>query len=123
MLFAFLDGHVRLVGVGAILQRAVWWVGQGWDYHSEEEEADWLTVEDLVLEREEVRRVHEALAQLPFHLRLPVVLRFFEGLSCAQIAQEMDCSETTVRKRLTIALRHLSELLRDRFPWHRGEER
>ncbi len=33
MVFAFLDGHVKTVSVGAILQRAIWWVGQGWDYH------------------------------------------------------------------------------------------
>ncbi|MEZ8221470.1 prepilin-type N-terminal cleavage/methylation domain-containing protein/prepilin-type processing-associated H-X9-DG domain-containing protein [Candidatus Fervidibacteria bacterium JGI MDM2 JNZ-1-D12] len=33
MQFAFLDGHVKMVSVGQILQRAAWWTGQGWDYH------------------------------------------------------------------------------------------
>lgn len=93
-------------------------------YRYEETWADFVPVEDLpcsdpeeiLRQREGVQQVHWALLQLPLPLREVVVLRFFEDLSYAQIAEVLGCSETAVRKRLAKAIHQLANLLNEQAP-------
>jgi DNA-directed RNA polymerase specialized sigma24 family protein len=50
------------------------------------------------------------------------VLRFFEELSYAEMAQVLGVSETAVRKRVTAALRQLAVLLQTSPSPKRGEQ-
>lgn len=67
--------------------------------------------EELLRLRENGQQVRWALHQLPLPLREAVVLRFFEELSYAEIAQVLGCSETAARKRVAVALQQLAVLL------------
>jgi len=61
--------------------------------------------------------VREAVAELPERLRVPVVLRFYEGLSGQEIARLIGCRESTVWTRLYNGLRKLREgLTRGELP-------
>lgn len=55
--------------------------------------------------------VAKAVEQLPQPLRQTLVLRYFEGLSFAEIARVMERNEVAVRKRYSRALEELRELL------------
>jgi RNA polymerase sigma factor (sigma-70 family) len=55
--------------------------------------------------------LHEEVARLPEHLRGPVILCYFEGMSHAQAAFELRWGEATVRRRLAGA----RDLLRSRL--------
>lgn len=82
----------------------------------------WTDPEELIRQREEAWQVHWALQQLPLPLREAVVLRFFEELSYAEMAQVLGVSETAVRKRVTAALRQLAVLLQPSPSPKRGEQ-
>lgn len=70
---------------------------------------------DELLERAETREaIWEALAQLPPEQRAAVVLRYYLGLSEAEIAGEQDCPPGTVKWRLHEARHKLRALL---TPW------
>jgi RNA polymerase sigma-70 factor (sigma-E family) len=58
-----------------------------------------------------VEQVHQALSALPPRMRAVVVLRYFEGLSTAETAVALDCSEGTVKSQLARALGKLRQLL------------
>ena len=55
--------------------------------------------------------VRAAVARLPQKLRVPVVLRFYEGLSGAEMAGMLDCRQSTVWTRLYRGLKRLREEL------------
>lgn len=58
-------------------------------------------------------QVHQALRALPPRMRAVVVLRYFEGLSTAEAASTLDCSEGNVKSQLARALGKLRRLLDD----------
>lgn len=64
--------------------------------------------EDLAVADETSRALREALARLPEHLRIPVVLRYYAGLSEKEIAVAIHRRAGTVKSRLHEARRVLS---------------
>ena len=55
----------------------------------------------------ETLAVREAVSRLPSALRVPVVLRFWEGMSGAEIAETLGCKQSTVWTRLYRGLERL----------------
>jgi len=64
-----------------------------------------------VLLEELQEKLNEALLHLPLKHRTTLILSEIDGLSCAQIADIMDCHEGTVRSRLHYAKKMLQPLL------------
>jgi len=58
------------------------------------------------------QRVRDAIGQLPYKLRLVVVLRDLHGLSYEEIAQVVGCPIGTVRSRLHYATQRLATVLK-----------
>lgn len=59
----------------------------------------------------ESQDLHAALAALPEALRTPLLLRYFEGLSYDEIAQELHCAPGTVASRLHRGIEALGKRL------------
>lgn len=75
--------------------------------------------ERVLLGREAMSKVAGALRQLPERTRDVFVLRCFEGLKCAEIAQLLGISVRAVEKHMAKALSHLSRALdRDMQEFH-----
>ena len=69
---------------------------------------------DMEMERGEIREtVRKALRMLPHQQGEAVVLRYFGGLTIAEIALAMGCREGTIKSRLSRALGRLEDILRD----------
>jgi RNA polymerase sigma-70 factor (ECF subfamily) len=67
---------------------------------------------DEELERKEVAsRVQAALSSLPPKFRMPILLRYFEDLSYAEMAEALECSAGTVASRLNKGHKLLAEKL------------
>lgn len=66
---------------------------------------------EQALTREAQRKVQEAIATLPEAQRLVVILRYFQGLSCREIAGVLDCPVGTVSSRLHYAMDTLKRAL------------
>jgi RNA polymerase sigma-70 factor (ECF subfamily) len=66
--------------------------------------------EDLA-RRQVAGRVQAALSSLPPKLRMPILLRYFEDLSYAEMAQALRCSAGTVASRLNLGHKLLAEKL------------
>jgi len=66
------------------------------------------TPEHAAATSEVARVVHDALSSLPEHLRVPVVLRFWSGLSEREIAVAIQRRPGTVKSRLYEARRRLA---------------
>jgi RNA polymerase sigma-70 factor (ECF subfamily) len=60
----------------------------------------------------EVERVEEVLGRLPTKQRLAVALRAQQGLSYAEIAGALKCSEGAARVNYHLGIKRLRELLR-----------
>jgi RNA polymerase sigma-70 factor (ECF subfamily) len=58
-------------------------------------------------------RVTAALAQLPPPQRAVLELTFYHGLSCAEVAEVLDCPVGTVKSRAYLARQRLARLLAD----------
>jgi RNA polymerase sigma-70 factor (ECF subfamily) len=67
--------------------------------------------ESQASEATEALVVRQAVARLPERLRVPVVLRFYEGLEGHEIAELLGCRESTVWTRLYRGLQRLREEL------------
>lgn len=65
------------------------------------------TPEEIALEREQLRALDEELGRLSVQLRVPLMMRFVEGLSYPEIAERLNLRADTVRKRIQLARDHL----------------
>jgi RNA polymerase sigma-70 factor (ECF subfamily) len=65
--------------------------------------------ETAAAQTETAEAVRQALAALPEHLRVPVVLRYYAGLSEREIATAIRRRPGTVKSRLHEARRRLSD--------------
>ena len=61
--------------------------------------------------KEQVKRVHEAITELPEQYREPIALYYLDGRNCAGVAHTLGISEQAVRQRLVRARLMLHELL------------
>jgi len=69
--------------------------------------------EDLLLSREQSRRITEALQSLPDNQRMALVLKRYDGLSYQEIAQIIGCSVSAVDSLIVRAKRTLQEKLKN----------
>ena len=67
--------------------------------------------------KESVQALHVSIAELPEDYRLVILLRYFEGRSLAEIAQELDRSEGAVRGLLDRARAKLREAMGRASQW------
>ena len=65
------------------------------------------TPEEVAETGESLRSLQHGLDALPELLRVPLMLRFFEGLSYAEIAERLSIQNCTVRKRVQLARERL----------------
>jgi RNA polymerase sigma-70 factor (ECF subfamily) len=67
--------------------------------------------EDALLEADEQQRVAAAVRSLPLHQRTAIILRYYQGLSLAEIAETLQIPVGTVKSRLSLGLRTLKNIL------------
>jgi RNA polymerase sigma-70 factor (ECF subfamily) len=67
--------------------------------------------EDKYMRREVAASVREAISQLRPKLRMPILLKYVEGLSYEEIAESLGCSKGTVASRLNRGHKILAEKL------------
>lgn len=58
-------------------------------------------------------RIAAAIGALPVHQRETILLRYYQGLSLAEIAAALDIPVGTVKSRLSLGLRHLRMVLQE----------
>jgi RNA polymerase sigma-70 factor (ECF subfamily) len=71
------------------------------------------TAEDLLLERERSRQISDALQSLPDNQRMALVLKRYDDLSYAEIAQIIGCSVSAVESLLVRAKRTFQKKLKN----------
>ena len=69
------------------------------------------STEDAAAARLDVSSLDDALAKLPDHYRSAVVLKDVYGLSIAEIAKQVGCSETAAKVRIHRGRKRLKELV------------
>jgi RNA polymerase sigma-70 factor (ECF subfamily) len=69
--------------------------------------------EDLLLSREQSRRISDALQSLPANQRVALVLRRYDNLSYQEIAKILNCSVSAVESLIVRAKRNLQEKLKN----------
>jgi RNA polymerase sigma-70 factor (ECF subfamily) len=69
------------------------------------------SAEDAILESDEAQQVSALLAALPDHQREAVVLRYYQELSLAEIADVLGIPVGTVKSRLSLGLGRLRALM------------
>ena len=69
--------------------------------------------EDLLLSREQSRRISDALQSLPDNQRMALILKRYDDLSYQEIAQIVGCSVSAVESLLVRAKRTLQEKLKN----------
>ena len=67
------------------------------------------------------QQIQEALMKLPPKQRAAVILTTYDGLTHAEAAAALGCSETTVSWRVFAARRKLKRLLKDQFKGEAGQ--
>lgn len=65
----------------------------------------------FIIQKEKRDSINKSLDQLPKQQRLAVILRAYEGLSCNQASQVMECSEGAVKAHYHFGIKKLRELL------------
>jgi len=73
--------------------------------------ADPASQDEDVARRQVASRVQAALSSLPAKLRMPILLRYFEELSYAEMAEALQCSAGTVASRLSQGHKLLAQKL------------
>ncbi|MBZ5632395.1 MAG: sigma-70 family RNA polymerase sigma factor [Acidobacteriia bacterium] len=73
--------------------------------------ADPASPDEALSRRQTASRVQAALSSLPPKLRMPILLRYFEDLSYAEMAQALQCSAGTVASRLSQGHKLLAQKL------------
>jgi len=71
------------------------------------------SAEDLLIEKERSRQISDALRSLPDNQRMALVLKRYDDLSYAEIAQIIGCSVSAVESLLVRAKRTLQEKLKN----------
>jgi RNA polymerase sigma-70 factor (ECF subfamily) len=90
------------------------WSDEGGEHTFEETLADSApSAEDLLLEKERSRQISDALQSLPENQRMALVLKRYDDLSYAEIAQIIGCSVSAVESLLVRAKRTLQEKLKN----------
>jgi len=74
-----------------------------------------------MIRNEERQHLKQALEKLPAEQREAVVLRYFSELTVPEIAAVTGQREGTIKSRLSRALSHLSEILRNDRAWEKGK--
>jgi len=82
---------------------------------------DFDDTETAMIQNEERRYLKQALEKLPAEQREAVVLRYFSELTVPEIAAVIGQREGTIKSRLSRALSHLGEILRNDRAWEEGE--
>lgn len=77
-------------------------------------EDDGVTPEEAAEKSELSRRVREAIAMLPEHHRMLIILRDLQNLSYEEIAEIIKCPDGTVKSRINRARSALREILHSR---------
>ncbi|ABA58919.1 RNA polymerase, sigma-24 subunit, RpoE [Nitrosococcus oceani ATCC 19707] len=70
---------------------------------------EYATPENLLLRDEIEKTINETIEGLPDELRVAIILREFEAMSYAEIAEAMDCPIGTVRSRIFRAREAIDE--------------
>jgi RNA polymerase sigma factor (sigma-70 family) len=83
------------------------------------EEVEWIgdqspLPEETLLSNTETEQVIVALRSLPDHQREAVVLRYYEELSLAEIAEVLDVPVGTIKSRLSLGIGRLRDFLLER---------
>ncbi len=73
--------------------------------------ADPTSQDEDMARRQVASRVQAALSSLPPKLRMPILLRYFEDLSYAEMAEALQCSAGTVASRLNQGHKLLAQKL------------
>ncbi|MBZ0288135.1 MAG: RNA polymerase sigma factor [Anaerolineae bacterium] len=71
---------------------------------------EWMPEEALIFD-DETRRAVNALHNLPNHQREAVILRYYQELALAEIAEILDVPVGTVKSRISLGLGRLREML------------
>lgn len=69
--------------------------------------------EEALLSEDEARRVAAAVKDLPAHQREAVILRYYQDLSLAEIADVLGVPTGTAKSRLSLGLRRMREALEE----------
>jgi RNA polymerase sigma-70 factor (ECF subfamily) len=70
------------------------------------------SAEDLLFEKERSRQISDALQSLPDNQRMALVLKRYDDLSYAEIAQILGCSVSAVESLIVRAKKTLQEKLK-----------
>ena len=74
-----------------------------------------------MIRNEERQHLKQALEKLPVEQREAVVLRYFSELTIPEVATVTGQREGTIKSRLSRALSHLGEMLRNDRAWEKGK--
>jgi RNA polymerase sigma factor, sigma-70 family len=75
-----------------------------------DKDADYL-IEDIVIHKETKSEVMQFIYSLPEHLRIPVILFYYNDMSYQDISEILNCPEGTVKSRIYNAKKHLKNLM------------
>lgn len=68
--------------------------------------------EALVMHSNEIERLHKAMAELPFHERSVLIMRYYNEMKLEEIASAMDLSRSTVKRYIASGRDHLAQKLK-----------